>query len=37
MELGEEEDMNRMSVVGLLSWNDFEVLLTGDIWARKKN
>jgi len=27
----EEEDMNKMSVVGLLSWNDFEVLLTGDI------
>lgn len=26
-----EEEMNRASVVGLLSWNDFEVLLTGDI------
>ncbi len=27
----EREDMNVMSVVGLLSWKDFEVLLTGDI------
>ena len=27
----EEEEMNQVSVVGLLSWRDFEVLLTGDI------
>lgn len=27
----EEEEMNKVSVVGLLSWNDFEVLLSGDI------
>ena len=34
MDYGEEqkeEDMNQVSVVGLLSWRDFEVLLTGDI------
>jgi len=27
----EEEEMNEASVVGLLSWGDFDVLLTGDI------
>ncbi len=34
MDYGVEEkegEMNQMSVVGLLSWGDFEVLLTGDI------
>lgn len=27
----EEKEMNKDSIVGLLSWGDFEVLLTGDI------